>query len=65
MVGISTLVSRITGLARDMVYSQMIPVALLDAFLVANWALSMAGEAFITCAPQVEPEKPKRSRKAA
>jgi putative peptidoglycan lipid II flippase len=35
VVGISTLVSRITGLARDMVYSQMIPVALLDAFLVA------------------------------
>jgi putative peptidoglycan lipid II flippase len=35
VVGISTLISRITGLARDMVYAQMIPVALLDAFLVA------------------------------
>jgi putative peptidoglycan lipid II flippase len=35
VVGISTLISRITGLARDMVYSQMIPVGSLDAFLVA------------------------------
>lgn len=32
----------------------------LDAFLVANHALSMAGEAFVTCAPAVEPEKPAR-----
>jgi putative peptidoglycan lipid II flippase len=35
IVGISTLISRITGLARDIVYSTMIPVGLLDAFLVA------------------------------
>ena len=35
VVGITTLISRITGLARDMVYSQMIPVGALDAFLVA------------------------------
>jgi putative peptidoglycan lipid II flippase len=35
VVGISTLISRITGLARDIVYSMMIPVGLLDAFLVA------------------------------
>jgi putative peptidoglycan lipid II flippase len=35
VVGLTTLISRITGLARDMVYSQMVPVALLDAFLVA------------------------------
>jgi putative peptidoglycan lipid II flippase len=35
VVGISTLVSRITGLARDMVYSQMLPVALFDVFVVA------------------------------
>ncbi len=35
VVGISTLISRITGLARDIVYSAMIPVGLLDAFLVA------------------------------
>ena len=35
VVGIATLVSRITGLARDMVYSQLVPVAVLDVFLVA------------------------------
>ncbi|HEV8444956.1 MAG TPA: murein biosynthesis integral membrane protein MurJ [Steroidobacteraceae bacterium] len=35
LVGSTTLISRITGLARDMVYSQMIPVGALDAFLVA------------------------------
>jgi putative peptidoglycan lipid II flippase len=35
VVGTTTLISRITGLARDMVYSQMIPVGALDAFLVA------------------------------
>lgn len=37
----------------------------LDAFLVANWALAEAGEAFITCAPQVEPEKPSKRGRAA
>lgn len=37
----------------------------LDAFLVANWALSETGEAFISCAPPVESPKPKRSRRAA
>lgn len=36
----------------------------LDAFLVVNHALSLAGEAFISCAPQVEP-KPKKRRRAA
>ena len=35
LVGIATLFSRISGLVRDMVYSQLVPVAALDAFLVA------------------------------
>lgn len=37
----------------------------LDAFLLCNHALSEDGEAFVSVAPQVEPEKPKRSRRAA
>jgi hypothetical protein len=35
----------------------------LDAFLVSNHLLSEAGEAFISCAPEVEPEKPKRGKR--
>lgn len=34
----------------------------LDAFLVSNHVLSEAGEAFISCAPPVEPEAPKKRR---
>jgi hypothetical protein len=37
----------------------------LDAFLLCNHALSLEGEAFITCAPQVEPEKPAKRGRAA
>lgn len=36
IVGISTLLSRITGLARDIVYARMLPTDLMDAFFVAN-----------------------------
>ena len=37
----------------------------LDAFLVANHALSLAGEAFVSVAPSVPVQKPKRARKKA
>ncbi|HEU4617284.1 MAG TPA: hypothetical protein VFV10_04550 [Gammaproteobacteria bacterium] len=37
----------------------------LDAFLVSNYALAEAGEAFISCAPAIEPGRPRRGRKVA
>lgn len=36
IVGISTLLSRISGLARDVVYARMLPTDMMDAFFVAN-----------------------------
>jgi hypothetical protein len=36
----------------------------LDAFLVSNYVLAEAGEAFISCAPAVEPEKKRKPRVA-
>lgn len=36
IVGISTLLSRITGLGRDIVYARMLPTDVMDAFFVAN-----------------------------
>src|SRR5688500_8248251 len=36
VVGISTLLSRITGLGRDIVYARMLPTDVMDAFFVAN-----------------------------
>lgn len=36
IVGISTLLSRITGLGREMVYARMLPTEVMDAFFVAN-----------------------------
>jgi putative peptidoglycan lipid II flippase len=36
IVGLTTLLSRITGLARDIVYASMIPAVALEAFVLAN-----------------------------
>jgi putative peptidoglycan lipid II flippase len=36
IVGFTTLLSRITGLARDIVYASMVPVAALEVFVLAN-----------------------------
>jgi putative peptidoglycan lipid II flippase len=36
IVGLTTLLSRITGLARDVVYASMVPVAALEVFVLAN-----------------------------
>jgi putative peptidoglycan lipid II flippase len=36
IVGITTLLSRITGLIRDVVYASMIPAVALEAFVLAN-----------------------------
>lgn len=36
IVGITTLLSRITGLVRDVVYASMIPAVALEAFVLAN-----------------------------
>lgn len=36
VVGLTTLLSRITGLARDVVYASMIPAVALEAFVLAN-----------------------------
>src|SRR5690606_40230250 len=36
VVGLTTLLSRITGLARDVVYASMVPAAALEVFVLAN-----------------------------
>ncbi len=36
VVGVTTLLSRITGLVRDVVYASMIPAVALEAFVLAN-----------------------------
>lgn len=36
IVGFTTFLSRVTGLARDMVYASMIPAVALEAFVLAN-----------------------------
>lgn len=36
VVGVTTLLSRITGLARDVVYASMVPAAALEVFVLAN-----------------------------
>ena len=36
VVGLTTLLSRITGLVRDVVYASMIPAVALEAFVLAN-----------------------------
>ena len=36
IVGLTTLLSRITGLARDVVYASMVPAAALEVFVLAN-----------------------------
>src|SRR5690606_1006605 len=36
VVGLTTLLSRITGLARDVVYASMVPAAALEVFVPAN-----------------------------
>ena len=52
------------ALMRDLVGSSW-DEAELDAFVVANYGLSIAGEAFVSCAPAVAPEKPARRRSKA
>src|SRR5262245_66406733 len=36
VVGITTLLSRITGLARDMVYATVVPAVSMEVFVLAN-----------------------------
>src|SRR5437868_14665968 len=36
IVGLTTLLSRITGLMRDVVYASMVPAIALEAFVLAN-----------------------------
>jgi putative peptidoglycan lipid II flippase len=36
VVGLTTLLSRVTGLARDVVYASMVPTAALEVFVLAN-----------------------------